>query len=426
MKLKVFVSSTIKDLQPERTAAVRGILDTPAIPIMSDKTFNAMDKSPLDACLSKVRESNIYVLILGGKYGFEYKGKSITEWEYETANILKLPKLVFNLSYYEKDEKQEQFKKRIGDLTEGRFWVEPKDAFELQELITNSLRELIKELDTERFQRKELLYPNLIAITFPKKLFIAEKIIDRDDIIEKSWQTNFKLRKRCTDRQLVVRAVLFNSDYCPEGWYSFENKIISFRDISNKDEPLNSIVDVSTVEEIETSHFYTISDDYKNHFKALIKKTIIEFLRSRKIYRVKEKNKDIYRFGMLDLDNPSIRKIKWKKTSESKRKVIHERISKEDGHIICFRHLAFKFTIEEINNKWFICLNPTWSFTSNGIKRSNFQRQYLSGIKEQENSQAVFNHFAFLHYFFTTQTYLILNQISSSLAINSQLNLHQQ
>jgi len=400
LKLKVFVSSTITDLPNEREAAFRGISEVPAIPIMSDKTFNAMDKSSLDACISKVRESNIYLLILGGKYGFEYESKSITEWEYETANKLKLPTLVFNLPDYEKDEKQKRFAQKVGDINDGRFWVQPKNALELKDKITYSLRELIKQIDLERYQKKEQLYPNLFPISFPERIYIAEKIINREEIIEKSWETEYKLKMRCTDRELIVRAVLFNYKYCPDGWYSYENKLITFRNLRDKKEPLNSIIDESTIEEIECSTFYTISEDYKNHFKALIKKSLVEFFRSRRIYKVKEKNKDIYRFGMFDLSEPSVRIIKWQKKSFSRRKVIHKRISKEDGHVICYRHLAFKFTIEEINDLWFICLNPTWSFTSNGIKKSNFQKQYLSGIKEKENSQAVFNHFKFLHYFF--------------------------
>ena len=400
MRLKIFVSSTIKDLHNEREAALRAVNDVPAIPLMSEKTFNAMDKNSLDVCLSKVHEANIYILLLGGKYGFEYEDKSITEWEFETAKLLKIPILVFNLPYFKKNKKQKEFTSRVGNFKDGRFWVEPTDVFDLQKKITDSIREIIKEEEIINSQLTESLYPNLIPITFPKKLFIAEKYIDRNLIIEKSWETGYKLTMKCTDRQLIVRAVLFKSKYCPDGWYSFGNKLISFRNLRDKNEPLNTIIDEGTIDEIESESFYFISQEYMNYFKALIKKTLIEFFRTRKIYKVKERNKDIYRFGMLDLNEPSIRMVKWQKKNFSIRRVIHNRISKEDGHVIFYRHLAFKFTIEIINNLWFICLNPTWSFTSNGIKKSNYQKQYLSGIKEKENSQAVFNHFRFIHYFF--------------------------
>ncbi len=401
MKSKIFVSSTIDDLPSERKAAFKGIMNVPAIPIMSERTFNAMDKNSFEACLSKVRESNIYILILGGKYGFEYEGKSITEWEYETANSIKIPILVFNLSYLEKEEKQKQFAKKAGDFSTGRFWADTNDAYELEQKITDSIRELIKEIDLARYDKKENLYPNLIPITFPKRLFIARRAINRDEIISKSWETNFKLKKKCSDMQLTKRAVLFHSEYCPEDFYTFENQIISFRNLNDKNEPLNSIIEDGTVEELDCFYIYSVSNDYENHFKSLLRNSLVEFFRGRKIYRVNEKKKDIYRFAMLNISNPSIRKVKWKKDKKaSKRQVIYERKSKEDEHIICYRHLAFKFYIEHLDNSWYVTLNPTWSFTSNGKRKSKFEASYLSGIKEKENSQAVYNHFRFLNYFF--------------------------
>ena len=401
MKFKVFASSTINDLTNERIAVFRGISEVPAFPIMSDKTFNAMDKNSFEACLSKVKESNIYVLILGGKYGFEYEGKSITEWEYETALTLKVPILVFNLPYTEKEEKQKLFIKKVGDIKNGRFWVEPTNVFELQQNITDSIRELIKEMDLARYEQKEFLYPNLMSITFPNQLFIAKKAIDRDEIIRLSWETEFKLKKRCSDRQLTKRAVLFNTDYCPEDFYTYEDQIITFRNLHDNKEPLKFIIEEGTVEKLDSSHFYSISDEYKNYFKALLKNTMTEFLRKRKIYRVNEKRKDIYRFVMLDYKKPAIRKVKWKKDKKySKRQVIYEVNSKKDGHLICYRHLAFKYFIEEIENLWFISLNPTWSFTTNGKRKSKYEESYLTGIKERENSQAIYNHFRFLYYYF--------------------------
>lgn len=421
MRLKVFASSTISDLPSERAAAFQGISDVPAFPLMSEKTFNAMDKSSFEACLLKVRQANIYILILGGRYGYEFDNKSITEWEYETAKKNKIPVLVFNLIYLEKEQKQKEFEERVGDFSKGRFWVETPNALELKIQITESIRGVIKEEEIKLNQREEFLYPNLIPISFPIKIFIAEKSIDREKIIEKSWGTDFKLKKKCTDRQLIVRAVLFNFKFCPDGWYSFETKIITFRDLRDRKEPLNSIVDEGTIDEIECSTFLNISKQYKNYFKALIKKTLIEFFRSRKIYKVKEKKKDIYRFGMLDINEPTVRVIKWQKKNYRSRKVINKRLSKEDGHVIFYRHLALKFTIEEINKLWFVCINPTWSFTSNGIKKSNFQKQYLSGIKERENSQAVFNHFKFFHYFFYNSD--LFNPESNFIKFNKLQNM---
>ncbi len=52
--------------------------------------MEAQSTDSLTACLSKVMESDIYVLILGSRYGWQPEGKeSVTELEYQTARIKK-------------------------------------------------------------------------------------------------------------------------------------------------------------------------------------------------------------------------------------------------------------------------------------------------------------------------------------------------
>ena len=71
LKPKIFVSSTVKDLPYEREAAKRAIESIPAIPIMSDYTMNAVDKPSIQACIDEVKKSDFYILIIGGRYGWE-------------------------------------------------------------------------------------------------------------------------------------------------------------------------------------------------------------------------------------------------------------------------------------------------------------------------------------------------------------------
>lgn len=85
-KLQVFVSSTYIDLKEERQAAVEAILSMHHIPAGME-LFSAGDASQLDAIKRWIDESDIYLLILGGRYGtIEPKsGKSYTHLEYEYA-----------------------------------------------------------------------------------------------------------------------------------------------------------------------------------------------------------------------------------------------------------------------------------------------------------------------------------------------------
>lgn len=85
-KLQVFVSSTYTDLKEERQAAVQAILKAGHIPAGME-LFTAGDESQLDTIKRWIDESDIYMLILGGRYGSiePLSGLSYTEVEYDYA-----------------------------------------------------------------------------------------------------------------------------------------------------------------------------------------------------------------------------------------------------------------------------------------------------------------------------------------------------
>ncbi|AXC09463.1 hypothetical protein ACPOL_0076 [Acidisarcina polymorpha] len=85
-RLQVFVSSTFSDLKEERQAAVEAILSAGHIPAGME-LFAAGDESQMDVIRQWIDESDVYLLILGGRYGsVEPKTeKSYTQLEYEYA-----------------------------------------------------------------------------------------------------------------------------------------------------------------------------------------------------------------------------------------------------------------------------------------------------------------------------------------------------
>ena len=90
-KLQVFVSSTFTDLQEERQAAVEAILDAGHIPAGME-LFKA-GKSQMKTIQKWIDESDVYMLILGGRYGSieEESGLSYTELEYRYALSKNMP-----------------------------------------------------------------------------------------------------------------------------------------------------------------------------------------------------------------------------------------------------------------------------------------------------------------------------------------------
>lgn len=98
-KLQVFVSSTYTDLVEERQAAVEAILDAGHIPAGME-LFKAGNESQLKTIYKWIDESDVYMLILGGRYGSieANSGKSYTQLEYEYALSKNIPVFAVVLS----------------------------------------------------------------------------------------------------------------------------------------------------------------------------------------------------------------------------------------------------------------------------------------------------------------------------------------
>ena len=91
-KLQVFVSSTFEDLRNERQAAVEAILSAGHIPAGME-LFSAGDQSQTEVIRRWIEESDVFLLLLGGRYGSldPATGLSYVEMEYEYAVSRKMP-----------------------------------------------------------------------------------------------------------------------------------------------------------------------------------------------------------------------------------------------------------------------------------------------------------------------------------------------
>src|SRR5665647_256130 len=91
-KLQIFVSSTFTDLVQERQACVEAILRSGNIPAGME-LFSAGSETQLETIKRWIDDSDIYMLIIGGRYGsIEPKtGLSYTEIEYKYAMEINKP-----------------------------------------------------------------------------------------------------------------------------------------------------------------------------------------------------------------------------------------------------------------------------------------------------------------------------------------------
>ncbi len=94
---RVFVSSTGKDLPEYREAARGAILGLDGFYADAMETWGARDAAPEDFDGQRIADADVFVLILGHRYGSSPPGEklSYTELEYEAAVRLGKPRLVF-------------------------------------------------------------------------------------------------------------------------------------------------------------------------------------------------------------------------------------------------------------------------------------------------------------------------------------------
>lgn len=118
-RLQVFVSSTYTDLIEERQAAVESILTAGHFPAGME-LFTAGDESQMEAIKQWIDESDIYLLILGARYGsIESKsGKSYTHLEYEYALQKEKPLFACVLTEKAIDEKVGKFGKSVLEMSD--------------------------------------------------------------------------------------------------------------------------------------------------------------------------------------------------------------------------------------------------------------------------------------------------------------------
>lgn len=214
-KLQVFISSTFIDLELERQAAVEAILVLGHIPAGME-LFTAGDESQLEVIKQWIDESDIYLLILGGRYGSvePRTGKSYTQLEYEYAIEKNKPLFACVIKEAALEEKVRREGTKVLERAEQRkliefrdlvtskmvkFWSDHKDIkISINETIsrfnqrndlqgwvrpenqTNSI-ELLNEI-TRLSKENSDLRNELLSIKYQKGIFSSSEILDYENI----------------------------------------------------------------------------------------------------------------------------------------------------------------------------------------------------------------------------------------------------
>ena len=160
---RIFVSSTKEDLIPYREAVETVLTGMEHIPLGMEYFVSSPD-SPIDVCLATVRRSQLYIVIVGMRYGSieEGSGKSFTELEYDEAVKNKIPVLAFIIDeeqcpilpkFVDVGEKAEKLKQFNAKLNSSYLVSRFASIDNLKQLVEKSVRQAIDKISADKAEK---------------------------------------------------------------------------------------------------------------------------------------------------------------------------------------------------------------------------------------------------------------------------------
>lgn len=151
--MKVFISSTYKDLIDYRAAAIRAVEGT-NYQAGKMEVFGARSEEPVEACLKEVEECDLFIGIYALRYGFVPDGSSISITEMEYIHAKKLGKAIYCFLLDEENQgwltkwmddepgktKLKDFKQRVQKLHTCDYFTTPDD---LRAKVANALSHFV-------------------------------------------------------------------------------------------------------------------------------------------------------------------------------------------------------------------------------------------------------------------------------------------
>ena len=281
-RLQVFISSTFTDLISERQAAVSAVLKSSHIPAGME-LFTAGDRSQMTTIKQWIDDSDVYMLILGGRYGSiePTSGLSYTELEYDyamlqnkpvfavvtTDSALELKVKANGTTYLERDNPKELglFRKKVLSNISS-FFEDPKD---IKLCVHESLADFVANRDLKGWVSADEVQDTKPLFEEIRKL--ADENRDLKETIaalEKRIATGVSPASRQNETFTELRKVLAAIDIkIPADLASGEEYTTSLLNLffQNKEAFVNGVTNSSGASAAETFFFHNVCPKLQVH-----------------------------------------------------------------------------------------------------------------------------------------------------------------
>jgi hypothetical protein len=221
--------------------------------------------------------------------------------------------------------------------------------------------------------KHETLIANLLPVTrFPMNLYrAATKFREREDVREE-----LKKRREWPETEYLLTAGL----------------ITSVHDLRN--DPWPTVCDVGTIETVETSEWRDSEDrETQKHFTQLLNLCLARRVSPMGMHYLKDAEALYFKASKPVAGSdvlPTRTKSYKSRKRQTSRNVFEAYFSKSNPvRLAYYRHVGFERHFRRIGGKWFLEINPTYHYTTNGHEPHPFREEYLSKIKAIEGNNAV-------------------------------------
>jgi hypothetical protein len=212
----------------------------------------------------------------------------------------------------------------------------------------------------------ETLNSNLLRVSFPDRMHVAETTLDYAEI-----------------RESLVEG--YGSP--PIDWILHGKRIYSFRNISMP--PFRDVIEEGSEDLISTLEWVESDGDVTRRlFVQLLNRTLGEMVHEplafwrdkRYLFFKLGRGKQTRSFSYRSFENQTSRKVVKAYTRQGETKPSY------------FRHDAFKANFVRVDGDWYLAVEPTYHFTSDGYHEFRYAADRMSGIKRLETNQSVRGH----------------------------------
>lgn len=270
-----------------------------------------------------------------------------------------------------------------------------------QERILAEFKHILGEVDAYISFRGEgvpaplAITSNLQQIALPGAVYVAELAIDDKKVIaEAKIKLGYKGYAR--SRKAVVKMALLLNGVDTDAWAVHDNKLFSFRDIEASG--LRSVVEEGSIERLGVGDLADSDEiDNVNILKQLLAAATRERLKHR---HVRMDPVDGFFYFCPEMEGQVERKETWTGKKTAIRRVYELKYQRKDpSKVAHHKHLSFELTFTKLGDGWYAQIVPSWYYSYDGFKRSNWHDDLLSQQKRLEHNATVRNVVRFLAFF---------------------------